>query len=271
MNINFILLLISLIFLILGIIIFYKANKIKIQKNQEQQKYKKQLAQQVHTLQVDRNNLINSEIKKKDQLHKQFIDFQEYIDKKKQQTNKKLFEWKKERYDEIQSDLENQKQINKQKIFQAQEKASQEIEEIHIDLQKIRQSAAEEKQKLNKQLDSIRNSLSAGVQARLRDQERKKDKQFYKLNPTKNDLEDIQKLQNLKISFHKPVVLSKLIWSQYFQKQMTELCNKVLGKKEVCGIYKITNINSQQCYIGQSVNRYWRMKNFSQQLLGVIY
>jgi hypothetical protein len=52
-------------------------------------------------------------------------------------------------------------------------------------------------------------------------------------------------LENLKASFHKPVVLSKLIWTQYFQKQMTELCDRVLGKKTICGIYKITNLNSE--------------------------
>jgi hypothetical protein len=61
-------------------------------------------------------------------------------------------------------------------------------------------------------------------------------------------------LENLKVSFHKPVVLSKLIWTQYFQKQMTDLCNRVFGKKQLCGIYKITNLITEECYIGQSVN-----------------
>ena len=61
-------------------------------------------------------------------------------------------------------------------------------------------------------------------------------------------------LEKLKISFHKPVVLSKLIWTQYFQKQMTDLCNRVLGKQIVCGIYKITNTITGEQYIGQSKN-----------------
>jgi len=61
-------------------------------------------------------------------------------------------------------------------------------------------------------------------------------------------------LENLKVSFHKPVVLIKLIWTQYFQKQMTDLCNRVFGKKQLCGIYKITNLITEECYIGQSVN-----------------
>jgi len=67
-------------------------------------------------------------------------------------------------------------------------------------------------------------------------------------------LSDVKKLENLKSSFHNPVVLSKLIWTQYFQKQMTELCNRVFGKKQLSGIYKITNLITEECYIGQSVN-----------------
>ena len=76
-------------------------------------------------------------------------------------------------------------------------------------------------------------------------------------------------LENLKSSFHKPVVLSKLIWTQYFQKQMTELCDRVLDKKAVCGIYKITNILTEQCYIGQSVNIAERWKQHCKCGLGI--
>ena len=76
-------------------------------------------------------------------------------------------------------------------------------------------------------------------------------------------------LEKLKISFHKPVVLSKLIWTQYFQKQMTDLCNRVLGKKIVCGIYKITNTITGEQYIGQSKNIDDRWKAHSKCGLGI--
>ena len=76
-------------------------------------------------------------------------------------------------------------------------------------------------------------------------------------------------LENLKPSFHKPVVLSKLIWSQYFQKQVTQLCDRVVGKQIVCGIYKITNLLTEQCYIGQSVNISDRFKQHCKCGLGI--
>jgi len=111
--------------------------------------------------------------------------------------------------------------------------------------------------------------LSAGVEARLREQEKKDKINFYKLSINDADLSDVKMLENLKVSFHNPVVLSKLIWTQYFQKQMTELCDRVLGKKVICGIYKITNLTTEQCYIGQSVNCAERWKQHCKCGLGI--
>ncbi|MGN0992835.1 MAG: GIY-YIG nuclease family protein [Bacilli bacterium] len=42
---------------------------------------------------------------------------------------------------------------------------------------------------------------------------------------------------------------------------MTELCNNVLGTKTICGIYKITNQITKECYIGQSVDIAKRFKD----------
>ena len=57
---------ICFVFLICGIILFYKANQIKINKNKQQEQYKQKLENEVHNLQIDRNNLI----KLNPQLHK---------------------------------------------------------------------------------------------------------------------------------------------------------------------------------------------------------
>lgn len=93
--------------------------------------------------------------------------------------------------------------------------------------------------------------------------------EFYKLKVNENDLSDIHSLEALKRTFNKPVVLSKLVWSNYFQKQTTELCNKILGSGTVCGIYKITNLQTNQCYIGQSVNIAERWKQHIKCGLGI--
>lgn len=246
-----ILLILGFIFLICSLILFYKANQIKINKNKEQEQYKKQLENQLHTLQVNRNNLINSEIRKKEQLNKELLQFQEYRKK------------------ELNENFQKEKNLIRLNLQKINNQTSQEIENIHKDLNNIRQSAIQEKEQIQTEIDKLKASLSAGVEARLREQEKKDKINFYKLSISEADLADVKMLQNLKSSFHKPVVLSKLIWTQYFQKQMTELCDRVLGKKTICGIYKITNLLTEQCYIGQSVNISDRWKQHCKCGLGI--
>ena len=246
-----ILLILGFIFLICSLILFYKANQIKINKNKEQEQYKKQLKNQLHTLQVNRNNLINSEIRKKEQLNKELLQFQEYRKK------------------ELNENFQKEKNLIRLNLQKINNQASQKIENIHKDLNNIRQSAIKEKEQIQAEINKLKASLSAGVEARLREQEKKDKINFYKLSISEADLADVKMLQNLKSSFHKPVVLSKLIWTQYFQKQMTQLCDRVFGKKPISGIYKITDLITEECYIGQSVNIQQRMKQHCKCGLGI--
>ena len=55
-----------------------------------------------------------------------------------------------------------------------------------------------------------------------------------------DDLADIKVLERMKSQLNKPRILSMLIWSTYWQKPMTALCNNVLGTSIVTGIYKIS-------------------------------
>lgn len=246
-----ILLIIGFISLFISIILFYTANQIKITKNKQQQNYKNQLNHQIQILE-----------KNKEQLNKGYIQYKDNLDKN-------LIDFKQQREQEIQDYLTNQKKHIDYKIEQAEKESYKEIEGIHLDVQKIRQSAIKQKQSIQQEIDKLKASLSAGVEARLREQQLKEKINFYKLSINEADLSDVKMLENLKPSFHKPVVLSKLIWSQYFQKKMTELCDKILQKKTVCGIYKITNTLTEQCYIGQSVNIADRWKQHCKCGLGI--
>ena len=60
-----------------------------------------------------------------------------------------------------------------------------------------------------------------------------------------------------------------LIWSTFYQKPMTTLCNNILGTTAVTGIYKITNLETNQCYIGQAINVADRWKQHCKCGLGI--
>ena len=112
----------------------------------------------------------------------------------------------------------------------------------------------QEYSKVSEELENIRATLSAATEARIREEEKKGNLDFYKLQVTDLELDDIKKLNSIKPMLHNPVILSKLIWSTYFQKPYKALCSRILGEDVVCGIYKITDLTTEQYYIGQSVD-----------------
>ena len=111
-----------------------------------------------------------------------------------------------------------------------------------------------QKKQAESDLNKIRASLAAGVEAQLREEEKKKKLDFYKITLSENELNDINLLFNLRSNFRNVTVLNKLIWSEYLQKKVSEMSTRIVGKTDKTGIYKITNLKTQQCYIGQSVS-----------------
>ena len=119
------------------------------------------------------------------------------------------------------------------------------------------------------ELDKISKVRAAAIQAQIKEKEIKEQSAFYCLNISKLDLDDIEVLERIKPKLHQPRILSMLIWSTYYQKPMTALCNNILTKDTVCGIYKITNQTNNMCYIGQSVDIAKRWKDHAKCGLGI--
>lgn len=119
------------------------------------------------------------------------------------------------------------------------------------------------------ELTNIRATRAAAMEAQLKEREIKEQRAFYSIPVAEADLSDIRMLEAIKPRLLKPRVLSMLIWQTYYQKPMTQLCNNILGANTVCGIYKITNQNTDQCYIGQSVDVANRWKEHAKCGLGI--
>ena len=48
--------------------------------------------------------------------------------------------------------------------------------------------------------------------------------------------------------------LNKIIWKCYYEKPTTDLIGRVVGLGVHTGIYKLTEISTGKCYVGQSTN-----------------
>lgn len=111
-----------------------------------------------------------------------------------------------------------------------------------------------ETDEIKEELDKIKSSRAAAIQALTREKEIEENSAFYCLQIPESELRDVAVLESIKPKLAKPRVLSMLIWSTFFQKPMTALCNNVVGTYIKSGIYKITNLKTKECYIGQAVD-----------------
>ena len=143
------------------------------------------------------------------------------------------------------------------------------LKSLYNTYDKEQENVLSEIAEIRNSLDNLRATRAAAIQAQLKEKEIKEQLSFYCLQPTANELDDVKALERVKPSLHQPRILCMLIWSTYFQKPMTALCNNVLGTAIVTGIYKITNQETNECYIGQAVDVAKRWKDHAKCGLGI--
>ena len=154
--------------------------------------------------------------------------------------------------------------------YQTKEKEFEELSKNLEDAYANQQSDLMKKvEEVSAELDDMRRTRDAIIAARVKEQEIKDKHSFYCLTLKDIDLQDIKILERIKTQLNNPRILSMLIWTTYFQKPMSALCNNILGTDPICGIYKITNQNNDMCYIGQSVDIATRWKNHAKCGLGI--
>lgn len=128
-------------------------------------------------------------------------------------------------------------------------------EQYNSQYQQEKQQLEEQIQQIQYELDVLQRQKAAAVEALQREQQVKDDKDFYRIHLSKEDKSDIMILGEVKNRLFNPRVLSMLIWQTYIQKKFKALCVDVLPSRDrVCGIYKITNVLNDKCYIGQAKN-----------------
>lgn len=118
------------------------------------------------------------------------------------------------------------------------------------------------------QLEDLRHKIEAAVAYDKRNEENKNQTDFYKLNLTQDDLDEIYELRKIISHFRNPEPVNKVIWKTYYEKPYTDLVGRVIGSGIHCGIYKITNLQNNMCYVGQSTNIAERWKQHIKRGLG---
>lgn len=106
------------------------------------------------------------------------------------------------------------------------------------------------------------------VAVNKRAQEEISQKDFYRLQITEKDIQEIEKLREIIPYLRDPEALNKVIWKVYYEKPYTDLVGRVIGSGIHTGIYKITNLNNGMCYVGQAANLADRWKQHIKRGIG---
>ena len=209
---------VGILILCVIIIAVQYCNRVKIQhiNQQEKERYNQEISVldgRLNGLRLEYNNYQK--------------DFQEKIELLEAQSN-----FKKE---EIDRDLRDYQK-------------SVEEEKIRIGLQKANELMA-----LEEQIKDFKSKRQSIIDLEQKEAKDKDDILFHSLQLPEQAIEDIDIILRLTNKISNPQILYKIIWSEYYQKPVKDLVNR-LGASSVSGIYKITCNESKKIYIGRSVN-----------------
>lgn len=230
--------------LLLGFLIAFPFRLKKIQVNEELQKQNQLIAEE------------NEKLKQEKVEHR--AELAEILNKQanaQESINSAVEKYKEVKLSEAQLLIDQDISKEKDRFEEAKEEYQKEylttlqeyIKTFQNNIEKIKQETS----LTQKEFDMWKAKLAAAVEDNKRDNIKDN---YYRINLSKEDLKEIEKLREIIPSFKDPIALRKVIWKVYYENPTTSLIGRVVGKEVVCGIYKITNLRNGMTYVGQSVD-----------------
>lgn len=260
---------------LLGLICFYfcAKNKFKAtkEKDYETQQFNEELQEKLKELKRKYDILIQDTTEARYQLHSlenqkkllsdtiedNYNTIQKLAEQYKESTiqakqNAELFE--KEVMDKAKLEIDiAMEELGKQYQIYEQE-CQKEYEQVLADLSKTSIDYQKEIDKLKVEFKEQKAKVDAAVEANMRAAELEQKASFYSLNISESNLNEIKKIREIIPYLKNSEILNKVIWKTYYEKPTTDLIGRVVGKNNICGIYKITNKVNGMCYVGQTKN-----------------
>ena len=195
---------------------------------------------------------------------------------------------KEKRYNEVNQDLDLYKQG---KIKEIDGTAAEYEQRKRIEIEQIlKQAELNANSSFNNQVDSylarkaqmeceleeVQKSLEeerakrAAINEEIRRQREVEEQQdFYKIQFTEADKNDVEILRSVAPRLRRPEAINKVIWSTYYQKPLAELRKRLLPNGDISGVYKITRLKTNEIYIGQTTSIDKRWQDHVKSALGV--
>lgn len=154
------------------------------------------------------------------------------------------------------------------KYQEGEEECKAEYEQVIADLLATARQMSQQVEAAQAQLAEYQSKVAAATEAAKRAELEREKKDFYRLQLSDIDIEEIAKLRSVEPYLRNKEPLNKVIYKVYYEKPYTDLIGRVVGAKSKTGIYKITNLENQMCYVGQAINIAERWKQHIKRGIG---
>lgn len=218
--------------------------------NEELQKKKEELQNSNSILQDQnielRQTNIALETKREEALHN-ITDLQQSISAIEQQAQQAADLFYNEKMQSAQDALERALEKESQN-YQAN------VEHFKIEYDETVKTLMKEFTDLSNNITILRTTNDAAVAAAKRAEEMKDSQNYYRIQLSADDINEIELLRSIEPHLRDKEPLNKVIWKVYYEKPTTDMIGRVVGTGVHTGIYKITDIESGKCYVGQAAN-----------------
>jgi len=117
-------------------------------------------------------------------------------------------------------------------------------------------------------LEDLAKQVSSAIEANKREEEKRIQADFYRVVIPESDLIEIAKLREVEPYLRDKEALNKVIWKVYYEKPTSDMIGRVIGATKKTGIYKITEIATGKCYVGQAIDAASRWRQHIKRGLG---
>ena len=221
-----------------------------LQANEELQRKKDEL-QNSNLILLDQNielreTNIALETKREEALHN-IADLQKSISTIEQQAQEAADLFYREKMNTAQDALERALE-QESKTYQAN------VEHFKVEYDETVRSLMEEFTGLSNNITILRATNDAAIAAAKRAEEMKNQQDYYRIQLSAADIKEIELLRTVEPYLRDKEPLNKVIWKVYYEKPPTDMIGRVVGSGIHTGIYKITEIETGKCYVGQAAN-----------------
>ena len=139
-------------------------------------------------------------------------------------------------------------------LEQESQKFQSNIQNFNVQYNEVVNDLMIEYNELKDNIAVLRATNDAAIAAAKRAEETKSQLDYYRIQLAPADISEIDMLRQVEPYLRDKEPLNKVIWKCYYEKPTTDMIGRVIGSGIHTGIYKITEIETGKCYVGQAAN-----------------